>query len=606
MNESDRSAIAAVCAEYGNDPARLMDILRAVQAEYGRVSTEFAAQIAQTLDMALVEVESTVSFYSFFTEKQSGKIPIRLCDDVVDRMQGYDLVLQAFEEQLGIKLGETTSDGLFSLERTACIGMCDQAPAALIGDVVMTRITPSRARQAILELRRTHDPKRIVRRHGDGNNSHALVGSMVRNNVRCAGPVLLSEENRGEAIAKTVALSPVEVIRAVKASRLRGRGGAGFPCGMKWEFARHAKGERKFVICNADEGEPGTFKDRVLLTERPNRLMAGLTIAGYAVGAEEGIIYLRAEYAYLKSFLDDVIQQRREDGLLGKNIGGREGFNFEIRIQLGAGAYICGEETALINSCEGQRGDPRNRPPFPAQEGYLGYPTVVNNVETLCCVAKILEEGAATFCSHGTVQSSGTKLLSISGDVDRPGIYELACGATVKDLLTMSGGSGAQAVLVGGPSGNFVPAADFLRTICYDDLATGGAFVVFGPERDLLEIVEQYMEFFVDESCGYCAPCRTGNLVLHQIMQRILEGKGSTDDLTLLEELGTSVRRTSRCGLGQTSPNPILTTLASFRELYEARVKGEEDGLRRSFNLEDELSVSTALVGPSLKEGDES
>ena len=264
-------------------------------------------------------------------------------------------------------------------------------------------------------------------------------------------------------------MRPAEVIRSVKTSRLRGRGGAGFPCGLKWEFTRGAEGERKFVLCNADEGEPGTFKDRVLLTERPDRVFAGMTIAGYAIGAEQGILYLRVEYAYLRPFLEDVLLKRRTDGLLGHSVCGKGGFNFDIRIQMGAGAYICGEETSLISSCEGMRGDPKTRPPFPAQKGYLGCPTVVNNVETLCCVTKILEEGPATFSAFGTEQSSGTKLLSISGDCRRPGVYELPFGVTLRQVLKLAGADDAIAVQISGPSGQSVmpsgPAARHVSTM---------------------------------------------------------------------------------------------------------------------------------------------
>ena len=606
MRESDVSAVRAVCAEFDRDPSRLMDIARRVQTDWGKIDTDFAALIAQELSIPLSDVQGMVSFYSFLRSDEEGVIPIRLCDDVVDRMAGYDAVRKAFEKELGIKLGGRTSDGRFSLGRTACIGMSDQAPAALLLDVVVTRLTPAIVPQLVAELRHSMNPKRLVQRLGDGNNSHALVGAMVENNLRMPGQLLFSPESRGEAIKKAVFQSPIEVIRSVKAARLRGRGGAGFPCGMKWEFARAAAGKRKFVICNADEGEPGTFKDRVLLTEHPDRLMAGLTIAGYAIGAREGIIYLRAEYAYLREFLEMKLERRREDGLLGKSIGGREGFDFDIRIQMGAGAYICGEETALINSCEGLRGDPRNRPPFPAQEGYLGCPTVVNNVETLCCVTKIMEQGAATFASSGSVQSSGTKALSISGDCELPGVYEVPFGTSLAEILELSAAQDTQAVLVGGPSGRFVPPTEFERKICFDDLATGGAIVIFNHGRDLLEIAGQYMEFFVDESCGYCAPCRAGNPLLAEIHARVRDRKASPEDLELMRELATSIKRTSRCGLGQTAPNPILSTMDGFPALYECRVREEVDGIRRCTDLRADTSIARGLQGAGINGGDES
>ena len=393
MSENLGVAIKDICRACGGERTRMMDIVRMVQERFGCVSSEAMGLIAKEVSTHRVEVESVVSFYAFLSQKPKGQVVIRLCNDVIDKMHGVDRVAQAFADELGIEMGQTTPDGKITLEWTACIGMCDQAPAALINDVVVTDLHRSTARDIVQDLKAHMDPKRLVRTLGDGNNAHKLVQSMVLNNLRQPGPIVFSPVNRGEAISKSLSMSPVEVIKAIKTSRLRGRGGAGFPTGMKWEFARAAAGEKRCVLCNADEGEPGTFKDRVLLTERPDRVFAGMTIAGYAIGADEGILYLRAEYAYLRPFLEDVLQKRRDDGLLGNRILGKEGFDFDIRIQMGSGAYICGEESALISSCEGLRGDPKNRPPFPAQKGYLQHPTVVNNVETLCCVTKILEEG---------------------------------------------------------------------------------------------------------------------------------------------------------------------------------------------------------------------
>ena len=596
-----REAAARIVSEIGQRQGRerwrLMDVIRDVRERLGSVGPEAIDAIAEWFDLPRVEVEGVVSFYAFFSGGPRGRIVIRLCDDVVDQMAGYDEVRRAFEGELGVRMGQTTADGTITLEHAPCIGMCDQAPAALINDVVVTNLSSDRARAIVHELREYADPARLVRRLGDGNNAHPLVRSMVENNVRHAGPILFSSENRGEAIRKAIAMSPAEVIRAVKTSRLRGRGGAGFPTGMKWEFARAAPGESKCVICNADEGEPGTFKDRVLLTEHPDRVIAGLTIAAYAIGSSEGIIYLRAEYAYLLKFLEHVIQKRRDDGLLGKSICGRKGFDFDIRIHLGAGAYICGEETALINSCEGRRGEPRMRPPFPAQSGYFGRPTIVNNVETLACVTKILEVGPASFCQHGTHQSSGTKLLSISGDCTRPGIYELDMGITLREVLSMCGAEEPAAVQVGGPSGLLVGPDSYDRKIDYDDLATGGAIVVFGPQRNILEIVGRYMEFFIHESCGVCTPCRVGNVLLKEKLDCIASGRGEPKDLAELEQLAQTVKQTSRCGLGQTSPNPILASLRNFRHVYEALVKPDPHGYRRSFDLADSIKSSERIAG---------
>jgi len=364
---------------------------------------------------------------------------------------------------------------------------------------------------------------------------------------------------------------------------------------MKLEFARAAPGTWKFVVCNADEGEPGTFKDRVLLTERPDRVFAGLTIAGYAAGAKEGIVYLRGEYEYLHPFLEDVLARRRADGLLGKDVAGKKGFDFDIRIQMGAGAYICGEESALLNSCEGRGGDPRNRPPFPAQRGFLASPTVVNNVETLACITKILEEGATTFTELGIQQSSGTKLLSISGDCWQPGVYEVPFGIRLDQLLEKVGATDAQAVQVGGPSGRLLGPAEYGRTISFDDLATGGSVVVFGPDRNLLEVVHTYQGFFRHESCGYCTPCRAGNVILERYLDRILSGHGEHADLVAMERAAKTMKRFSRCGLGQTACNPVLTSLENFRPLYEAAVAEDPDGFCRSFDLAAAVADHDAL-----------
>jgi [NiFe] hydrogenase diaphorase moiety large subunit len=595
MTTSVKSAVSKVCKTHQNDPARLLDVAREVQSRFGRVSPEAMDVIYRELGVPRLTVQSLVSFYSFLSEEPKGKVVIRLCDDVVDRLSGYDRVARAFCEELGIRLGGTTPDGAITLERTACIGMSDQAPAALVNEVVVTELSSDKAREIVEDLRSHMTPQRLVRRLGDGNNAHELVRAMVRNHIRKAGPIVLSEYNRGEAIRKAAAMSPSEVIRAIKTARLRGRGGAGFPTGMKWEIARSAPGARKIAVCNADEGEPGTFKDRVLLTELPDRVFAGMTIAGYAIGAREGILYLRAEYAYLRSFLENVLTQRRRDGLLGKSILARNSFDFDIRIQMGAGAYVCGEETALLSSCEGRRGDPRNRPPFPAQNGYLGLPTVVNNVETLACVTRILEAGPATFSEYGSKQSSGTKLLSISGDVGQAGVYEVPFGTKVRDVLSLAKAPDAIAVQVGGPSGRMIGPEDFDRTICYDDIATGGAVVVFGPGRNPVEIARMYMAFFEDESCGYCTPCRVGTVLLRRGLERILAGRGEPRDLDEFETIARTMKSTSRCGLGQTASHPVTTSLASFRPVYERLVKEDPDGLRRSFDLDAALADAERL-----------
>jgi len=474
--------------------------------------------------------------------------------------------------------------------------MCDQAPAAMVNDVIVTKLNASGARDMVKELREHMDPHKLVSRLGDGHNADDRIRAMVHNNIRKKGVVIFAPYEAGSGLKKALAMTPAEVIRDVKTARLRGRGGAGFPAGMKWEFTRASQGQRKFVICNGDEGEPGTFKDRVLFTECADMLFEGMTIGGYAIGADTGILYLRGEYTYLKAFLDSVLDERRKKNLLGKDVCGKAGFNFDIRIQMGAGAYICGEETALISSCEGQRGDPKNRPPFPAQKGYLGHPTVVNNVETFCCVSRILEKGAGWFAEMGSKGSPGTKLLSVSGDCKAPGVFEVPFGTSLKDVLEMAKAEDPIAVQVGGPSGQLVPAKDFGRTICYDDLATGGAIIVFGKGRDLLQVIDYYVEFFVEEGCGYCTPCRVGNVLLKERIEKLMHGKGEPGDLDYLKELGETMKTMSRCGLGQTAANPVLTSLANFSELYQAKVKKSEATFQPTFDIKAAVTDAEKLA----------
>ncbi len=596
------AAIREICSAFHCDRTRLVDIVRAVQERCGLVSVEGIDEIATAVDVPRVEVASVVSFYSFLSAGPKGRVVIRLCNDVIDRLAGVDRVADVFRRELGIGMGETTSNGAVSLEWTPCIGMSDQAPAALINDVVMTELSSDTAREIVRRVKNHADPRRLVRKLGDGNNAHPLVRAMVKNNLRLRGPVIFSEYESGDPLGKALAMSPAEVIRSVKTARLRGRGGAGFPTGMKWEFTRAAAGAPKYVICNADEGEPGTFKDRVILTECPDMMFEGMTIAGYGIGSEHGIVYLRAEYDYLRRFLEQVLEERRHAGLLGRDVCGKKGFHFDIRIQMGAGSYVCGEETALISSCEGKRGDPKTRPPFPAQQGYLGKPTSVNNVETFCCVARILEKGAGWFCQIGTKGSTGTKLLSISGDCLSPGVYEFPFGVRLTEVLKIVGAHEVVAVQVGGAAGQMIGKSDFERTICFDDLSTGGSLMVFGPDRNVVEIARDFMNFFVHESCGYCTPCRVGNVLLKERLDRILEGRGEPADIDYLRTLSETVKTASRCGLGQTSSNPVLSTLANFRDVYESLMKPAEGTLKTSFDLRTAVEAAERIAGPESVE----
>ena len=365
-----------------------------------------------------------------------------------------------------------------------------------------------------------------------------------------------------------------DILATMQAAGMKGRGGAGFPTSIKWNLAAAAVGPDKFIVCNADEGEPGTFKDRVILSEHVDLVFDGMTIAAIAIGAQKGILYLRGEYVYLLPDIEGALAKRRDDGMLGKNAAGRDGFDFDIEIRLGSGAYVCGEETALIESLEGHRGEPRNRPPFPVDTGYLGRPTVVNNVETLAWAACVFAKGAEWFKGIGTDESTGPKLLSISGDCENPGVYEFPLGVSIAEVLKTVGGEGAKAVQIGGASGQCIPARDFDRKIAFEDVATGGSVIVFGPGRDMLDIARNFMEFFVEESCGQCTPCREGNEKLLEGIEMLAAGKCSMKYLQELCSLGKTMQVASKCGLGQSSPNAFLSIVEHFADEILGRTAG--------------------------------
>jgi [NiFe] hydrogenase diaphorase moiety large subunit len=388
---------------------------------------------------------------------------------------------------------------------------------------------------------------------------------------------------------------PTEPLEEIKRSNLRGRGGAGFTTGLKWEACRTSLGARRYVVCNADEGEPGTFKDRVLLASHADLVLEGMTVCAYVIGARQGFLYLRGEYAYLLPRLREVIARRRAAGLLGKTIAGQAGFDFDISIHVGAGAYVCGEESALIESLEGKRGVPRNRPPYPVTHGYRQQPTVVNNVETFCAAALIAIHGGAWYRDIGTQRSAGTKVLSVAGDCARPGIYEYPFGVTVREILADCGAEGTQAVQVSGPSGTCVGADEFDRRIAFEDLPTAGAFTIFDGSRDMFEVARNYAHFFAHESCGFCTPCRVGTTLLCNVMDKLAEQKGSLHDLARIERLARLLQASSHCGLGHTACNPLLDTLKRFRPAYERRLQSRE--FEPAFDLDGALARARAMTG---------
>ncbi len=589
----ENNTVHSAIRKYNRDKTRLMDILIEIQDNENHISDEAVSIISEKLELSLVDVEQTISFYHFLSKESQGKYTIYLNNSVVSNMMGRQIVAETFENEAGCKFGEVTKDGIIGLFDTACIGMSDQEPAALINGNVFIHLTPFRVKEIVRDMRAGKDLKKMHSSYlGGGQNKSEYLNSVVRNNIMRMGPVLSDDYNPGTIIMNNLPqLTPEQVIEEIKTSNIRGRGGAGFPTGLKWEFCRKAKGDKKYILCNADEGEPGTFKDRVILTERPKLLFEGMVIAGYSIGATEGILYLRYEYKYLKHYLENILEEARGKNLLGKDIGGIKGFNFDIRIQLGAGAYICGEESALIESVEGKRGEPRDRPPFPVEKGYNDCPTVVNNVETLCSIVKIMLNGGEWYSSLGTPVSTGTKVLSISGDCRYPGIYEVEWGLTITDILDMVGAINVQAIQVGGPSGSLIGPEDFDRKLCYSDLVTGGSFIIFNYNRDLLKnVVLNFTDFFIEESCGSCVPCRSMIPLFKQKLEKILSGNGVASDLEDLQSWG-KLMKTNRCGLGHTAANPILTSLKNFRYLYEEKLeRGKE--YETGFNLKQAVSES--------------
>ena len=377
-------------------------------------------------------------------------------------------------------------------------------------------------------------------------------------------------------------MTPAEVIQTMKDSGLRGRGGGGFPTGMKWQFAANSVSDKKYVVCNADEGDPGAFMDRSILEGDPHAVIEAMAIAGYAIGADEGYVYVRAEYPIAVDRLSNAIKQAREYGLLGKDIFGT-GFNFDIQIRLGAGAFVCGEEIALLTSIEGHRGEPRPRPPFPAVKGLFGQPTIINNVETYANIPRIILNGAEWFQTIGTEKSKGTKVFALGGKITNTGLVEVPMGTTLREVLYEIGGGipngkKFKAAQTGGPSGGCIPASLIDTPIDYDSLIAigsmmgSGGLIVMDEDNCMVDIAKFFLEFTVDESCGKCTPCRVGTRRMLEILTRITEGKGEDGDIEKLEELAMNIKTTALCGLGQTAPNPVLSTLRYFRDEYEAHI----------------------------------
>ena len=577
--------LQALLARYGVEPQALVQLLREAQALQGWLPPDTLGQIAAALGLTLAQVEGVAGFYRFFYTQPVGAYRVLFSDNVTDRMLGSEALRAELCRLLRVTPGRMRADGRVSVDTCSCTGLCDQGPALLINQhQVVTRLDAARVAQ-IAELIEAQVPVAQWPSHW----------FEVQDNIRRADVLLGAQAAPGAALAAALARGAPAMLEEVKLSKLRGRGGAGFATGLKWDLCRNAPGGEHIVVCNADEGEPGTFKDRVLLSRCADTVFEGMTIAAKVIGARRGLLYLRGEYRYLLEHLQTVLARRRAAQLLGDSILGQPGFDFDVAIHVGAGAYVCGEESALIESLEGKRGTPRIRPPFPVEHGYLGHPTIVNNVETFCAASQIAMHGAAQWTAIGTPQSSGTKLHSVSGDCERPGIYEYPFGTPIERILQDCGAHDAQAVQVGGPSGVCLAANEFGRRVAFEDVPTAGAFMVLGAGRDMFEVARSFAHFFAHESCGFCTPCRVGSALVCKRMDKLAEGHGSREDLDVLQELDQLMRTTSHCGLGAAACNPLRDTLRKFRPAYERRMKWLH--FEPGFDLDAELSIARRMTG---------
>ena len=611
MSDYDVCDLPGIVARWHHDPANLVQILRNVQESCGTIPSDTLDRLAKLLDVPRVRIESTASFYAFFHAESHGAYEILFSDNVIDRMAGKEALKQYFCERLWLEPRKLSEDGLVYVDDTADIGLADQAPAMLVNGVAIPLLDKARL-DLVAELIRAQKPL-------------AEWPSMlfeIPDNIRKPGPLTGEAFAPGAALKAALSRGAEATLAEIDAANLRGRGGAGFKTATKWASCCKAEGEAQehagpsqvlpgplggepsvarfsggahYVVCNADEGEPGTFKDRVLLNRHADLVFEGMTVCARVIGARQGLLYLRGEYKNLHEKLKSVLARRREAGLLGQNILGEAGFDFDIEIHLGAGAYICGEESALIESLEGKPGKPRNRPPFPDRCGYRNQPTVVNNVETFACAAKIAERGGAWFAALGTPQSAGTKLISISGDCRRPGVYEVPFGVTVRQVLIDCGAEDAHAVQVSGPSGTCISFREFDRRIAFEDLATAGAFMVFSRERDMFEVARNFTHFFAHESCGFCTPCRVGTSLLRNTMDKLAAGKGSAYDMNEMKHIMHILRGTAHCGLGHTAANPVVQTMEKFPEAYEKRLKRLD--FEPAFDLDGALATARLITG---------
>jgi len=587
------SAIQEALSRHKAVKGGLLPALHEVQGLCGNwLPMEALQLVSQGMDIPYPYLYGVMSFYTMFSPTPRGKYLIRMCESPPCHIWGADDLLEGLQTELGIKVGETTGDGLFTLEATACLGVCEVSPAMQINEVVFGRLTPERLKGIIADYRagKTVD-YRTLPRTTNPLSDYPVSGDelVLLANVDRIDPLSLDaylEQGGYEALKKALAMSQEEVVNTVKDSGLRGRGGAGFPTGLKWSFTRPLPATPKYVICNADEGEPGTIKDRYLMEGDPHKILEGMAIAGFAVGASHGFIYVRGEYYLSQARLHQAIEQAAAKGFLGPRLFGTD-FSFSIEVRSGAGCYICGEETALMESVEGKRGYPRMKPPFPGVAGLWRQPTIVNNVETLASVPAILSKGGAWYKSLGTADTSGSKIYQIIGQVKTPQIVETPAGLTLRELIDTYGGGllpGRQFKMcqTGGASAGIVTAAALDTPIDYGTMAkAGGALgsgtmLVMDQSVCVVDFIRSVAQFFRHESCGQCTPCREGTPRILETMTRIAQGRGAMADLDLMERLAGVLADSSFCPLGQTAAQPMLSAFKNFRDEFEEHIREQK------------------------------
>ena len=559
-----------------------MQMLRQLQMSQNVITDSDIEVLADSLNFPKTKLRGLIDFYSFLHSSPRGRYDIYFSDSITDHMLGSRESARVLCNELGLKPGVPDAEGMACVDFTSCTGLCERGPAVLVNGIAIDRVTPERARQ-MAALVKDEIPL----------EEWPLEWFVINDAIRRKGPLLNMTVKRGSAIERAIEIGSDGIIGDLEASGLRGCGGAGFPTHRKWDICRSAgnPGER-YVICNADEGEPGTFKDRALLNCEGCNVIEGMTVCGIAIGAHKGFIYLRHEYEFLRPRLEKRLQRRRDRGLLGRNIGGHHGIHFDIEIVMGAGSYVCGEESALIESLEGHRGIPRIRPPFPVTHGYHNFPTVVNNVETFAYAAGVVAEGPQYFKTDEA--PLGYKLVSISGDCASPGIYEMPLGTTINEVLMMCGAEDVQAIQVGGPGGELISGGEGERVLSFDDLNTGGSFIIFDKSRDMLDVAMNFTHFFAHESCGFCTPCRVGTKLMVHMGDKISDGHGARLDIEQMQRLNRLMTQASHCGLGQRAAVPILTTYEKFPEAFNRRMEDVE--YKPAFDVEAAIERSRQIV----------